>query len=55
MKMTMDQQKSQQTAEPLMNVPTVGNRLDTRLMVMIEECINLRFSKLKKAQMQGKQ
>lgn len=52
MKTTMAYPKSQRTSEPLKNIPPKGKRLDGKMIVMIEECINRRFCQLKKVQME---
>lgn len=52
MKTTMEHPKSQRTGEFLKNVPPMGKRLDAKMIVVIEECINRRFCQLKKAQME---
>lgn len=52
MKTTMEHPKSQRTYEPLKNIPPKRKRLDDKMIVMIEECINRRFCQLKKSQME---
>lgn len=52
MKTTMEHPKSQRTSESLKHIPSRGKRLDGKMVVMIEECINRRFCQLKKVQME---
>lgn len=51
MKMTANQPKSQRIAEPMKKVSLADRRLDPKMIIMIEECINRRFCQMKRAQM----